>query len=429
MKPANKQLIHLILLMFVSTVGWTQSSDKLKKEQERLEARIANTKTLLGKTQTNTETSLHSLRLIENQIHYREQLLRNFDDQIRGAELTVQRKEQQIVALNERVKRLKEQYKKLLLFSYKNRGKYNKIMFIFTASSYFEARKRNAYLRRIADLQMKQFVVIQQNQKLIEEEIAAVKKEREYKLSIVGEKRKERAEIEKDRIRQKEVYQQFKAEEDVLLKQLRKEESERRNLQVKIQAAIQREIAEAEERRRKAEAEAKARESSTATSNNSANRPSATVVLKETKESAALSSSFAGNKGKLPWPVSKGTITEHFGKNAHPTLKNVYTNNGGVDISAAKNAQVRAVFEGEVTSVLNIPGAGKVVIIKHGNYRTVYSNLQDTYVTTGSKVSTQKIIGSLLAKDGQSLSVVHFEIHKVVGSTVTSLNPELWIAH
>jgi len=131
----------------------------------------------------------------------------------------------------------------------------------------------------------------------------------------------------------------------------------------------------------------------------------------------------------LPWPVDKGSVTEKFGKNPHPTLKNVTTNNRGIDISSPKNAQVRSVFEGEVTSVLNIPGAGKVVIIKHGNYRTVYSNLQDTYVKTGQKVSTKKVIGSLLSKSGQSMSVVHFEIHKVSGSNVTCLNPSLWVAH
>ena len=122
-------------------------------------------------------------------------------------------------------------------------------------------------------------------------------------------------------------------------------------------------------------------------------------------------------------------MTEGFGKNPHPTLDNVFTNNNGIDISSPKNAQVRAVFEGEVTSVLSIPGAGKVVIIKHGNYRTVYSNLQDTYVKSGSKVSTKQAIGSLLVSDGASVSVAHFEIHQVVGTLVQCLNPSLWVSH
>ncbi len=201
-------------------------------------------------------------------------------------------------------------------------------------------------------------------------------------------------------------------------------------LQEQISQAIRREIAEAEAKRKKAEeaAKAAAKENPTAATTTTSS-PAVTAAFEDTKEVEALSKSFEGNRGKLPWPVEKGTVTESFGKNAHPTLKNVYTNNRGIDISAPKNAQVRAVFEGEVTSVLNIPGAGKVIIIKHGNYRTVYTNLQETYVKIGQKVSTKKVIGSLLAKDGESMSIAHFEIHHVNGSTVTCLNPTLWVAH
>jgi murein hydrolase activator len=154
-----------------------------------------------------------------------------------------------------------------------------------------------------------------------------------------------------------------------------------------------------------------------------------TVTLAETKEAELVGNNFASNRGRLPWPVEKGNITENFGTNPHPTLKNVTTNNRGIDISAPLNSQVRAVFDGEVTSVLDIPGAGKVVIIKHGNYRTVYSNLRDTYVKAGSKVTTKKVIGSLLAKSGETMSVVHFEVHQVVGSNVTCLNPTLWVTN
>ncbi|MNE54872.1 Murein hydrolase activator EnvC precursor [compost metagenome] len=130
----------------------------------------------------------------------------------------------------------------------------------------------------------------------------------------------------------------------------------------------------------------------------------------------------------MPWPVAKGSITESYGKNAHPTLPNVFTNNNGIDIGAPKNSQVRAVFDGEVTSVLNIPGAGKVVIIKHGAYRTVYSNLQEAYVSVGDKVGSKQSIGSLLSDEEGNLSTAHFEIHQVVEGTVQRINPTLWLA-
>lgn len=429
MKNVSKVLV--VLLIGVSAIHAQDSSDKLKKEQQRLENNIANTKMLLKKTQSNKDASFNELQVIENQIYYRSQLLKNYDNQIRGAELKVEQKTSQIEEYEAKVARLKAQYKKLIVYAYKNRNKYGKLMFIFAAKSYREAMKRNNYLKRVAEIQENQFIAIAQHQDLIKEEIKQIDEEKQRKLAVVADKKKERAAIEEDRKRQEAIYREFKQEEDAILAKLKKEERDREVLRQRISAAIQREIAAAEAARKAAEAKAAAANKTTASTNKSTTTttttPKATPSFESTKESAVLNASFEGNRGKLPWPVEKGTVTESFGTNPHPTLKNVTTNNRGIDISAPKNAQVRAVFEGEVTSVLNIPGAGKVVIIKHGNYRTVYSNLQDTYVTVGQKVSTKKVIGSLLSKKDENISVAHFEIHKVVGSEVTCLNPSLWV--
>ena len=437
MNSVNK-LVAICVLLFSWTVSAQSTSEKLKNEQNRLEKKINNTRSLLDKTKNNAEASLNELRLIDNQIKYREELVMNFDNQVRTAEVKVIEKDKEIRELTEKLARLKQQYRFLLLYAYKHRNKFGKLMYIFSSDSYNEAIKRGNYLERIADIQQKQFLIIRQHQGLIKEEIEEIRKEKEYKLVVLQEKKKEKSEIERDKRKQEEVYRKFKQEENKLLAQLKEDERKKENLKQKINAAIQKEIAEAEAKRKKAEAEAaKKKTTSTAGGTTTTSKPENTsgssekkeVVFTETKESQALNKSFEGNKGKLPWPVDKGSITEGFGKNPHPTLDNVFTNNNGIDISTPKGAQVRAVFEGEVTSVLNIPGAGKVVIIKHGNYRTVYSNLQDTYVKIGSKVSTKQSIGSLLVKDGSSVSVAHFEIHQVVGTTVQCLNPSLWINH
>ena len=276
--------------------------------------------------------------------------------------------------------------------------------------------------------------MIQQNQSLIKKEIDAIEKEKKYKLSIMSEKSKEKAAIERDKVKQQEVHAKFKQEEGAIVAQLKEEERKKAVLREQINAAIKKEIAEAEAKRKREEEARRKAAAAAAAKNPTVTKPedvkeAEAIAFEETKESAKLSASFEGNKGSLPWPVDKGSITEGFGKNPHPTLSNVYTNNRGIDISSPKNAQVRCVFDGEVTSVLNIPGAGKVVIIKHGNYRTVYSNLKDTYVSVGMKVTTKKVIGSLLSKDKQNMSVAHFEIHHVVGSEVTCLNPTLWVSH
>lgn len=432
MSAVNRFII--VAFVFVTSFTFSQStSEKLKREQDRLEQKINDTKLLLSKSQSNTASSLNELKVIENQITFREQLLKNYDNQIRGAELNVQKKSAQISELSEKISGLKKQYKLLLIYAYKHRNKYGKLMYLFSSEDYYEAVKRQKYLERISEIQQKQFLVIQQNQSLIKKEIDAIEKEKKYKLSIMSEKSKEKAAIEQDRIKQQDVYAKFKQEEGTIIAQLKEEERKKAVLRDQINAAIKREIAEAEaKRKREEEARRKAAAAAAAknpTTNPESTKEAETIAFAETKESAKLSASFEGNKGKLPWPVDKGSITEGFGKNPHPTLSNVYTNNRGIDISSPKNAQVRAVFDGEVTSVLSIPGAGKVVIIKHGNYRTVYSNLKDTYVSVGTKVTTKKVIGSLLSADKQNMSVAHFEIHLVVGSDVTCLNPTLWVSH
>lgn len=425
----------VFLLIFPFTAAAQSTSEKLKSEQKRLEKKITNTKSLLNKTRSIKEKSLNELQLIENQIQFREQLVYNFDIQVRGAEMKMAQKDTEIKELQSRMKRLRLHFKRLLMYAYKHRNKFGRMMYIFSASDYHQAFKRSDYLQRIAEIQKKQFLMIRQHQGLIKEELKSIEQERQYKLKLLSEKQQEKFAIEQDKRRQEETYKKLKQEESKLTAQLREDERKKEVLKQRISSAIQKEIAEAEAKRKKAEAEAAKKKAAsapaTASKENSPgpSTPKATPVFTEPKESIALGKNFEGSKGRLPWPVDKGSITERFGKNAHPTLDNVYTNNNGIDISTPKGAQVRAVFEGEVTSVLNIPGAGKVVIIKHGNYRTVYSNLQETFVKIGSKVNTKQAIGTLLPKEDSSVSVAHFEVHVVNGTLVQCLNPSLWISH
>ena len=439
MKSASKFLVLFLALVSLNLHA-QNSSEKLRKEQDVLEQKLKNTQLLLTKTKGDKAASLNELQIINNQVRFREELVRNFDRQVRGADLSMRQKREQIRDLNKKVERLKKQYKKLVIYAYKHRSKYNKLMFIFSSDSYYEALKRNKYLGKLAEIQKKQYLIIKQHQGLINREINNVKIEKDNKLVVLGEKQKEREAILVDKRKQELVYIQFKKEETNLLAEMKQDQRRKEAISRQIDAAIKREIAAAEEKRRKEEAKAlaiaeqKAREEEARRKAEAKNTkpaetptPKTEVTLPSTNEAALVGKSFEANRGKLPWPVLKGTVTENYGKNPHPTFDNVFTNNNGIDISAVKNSTVRAVFEGEVTSVLNIPGAGKVVILKHGNYRTVYSNLQTTSVSIGDKVSTKENIGTLLVKDGNSLSVLHFEVHQVYGGNVQSLNPVIWI--
>jgi septal ring factor EnvC (AmiA/AmiB activator) len=429
----NVLLKNSVLLAIILACHFSFSqkrSDQLKVEQNKLEKKLSTTKSLLQKVQKGTETSLNELKLIENQVKNREQLVRNFDNQIRSAELTITSKDNQIVELQARLVKLKEQYKALLLYAYKHRSKSAKLMYIFTSPNYFEAIKRASYLKRLAEIQQKQFKVIVQSEKTIHKEIQQIQKEKEYKKQLLGEKIIEKQEIEKDKLVKQNALDKLRKDESTLLAELKKQERQKEELKNRIKAAIVREIAEAEAKAKK-EAERKAALAAKAKSEGvKTETPVKSDVTEfvDTKENIVVGKSFETNRGKLPWPVAKGSITEHFGRNAHPTLDNVFTNNNGIDIGTPKNAQVRSVFEGEISSILNIPGAGKVVIIKHGNYRTVYSNLQEVYVSTGDKVTSKQAIGSLLSDDEGGLSTAHFEIHQVINGTVQKINPSLWLS-
>ncbi|MES2556883.1 MAG: peptidoglycan DD-metalloendopeptidase family protein [Bacteroidota bacterium] len=411
-----------------------KKSDQLQAEQSKLEKKLSTTKNLLEKVKSGTQNSMNELKLIDNQVKFREELVQNFDNQIRGADLTISSKDSEVKALQSKLERLKAQYKKLLIYAYKHRNRYGKMMYIFSASNYFEAVKRNSYLKRIAEIQEKQFRIIKQNQGAIKTEITTIRSEKTKKERLLSEKIIEKDKILKDKEQKQKALDNLRKDEKKLMAELKKAEKQKDELKRRIKQAIEKELADAEA---KAKKEAKKTETGgskkTETNSGSSSSSGATtakkeVALTETKESIAMGKNFESNRGKLPWPVAKGTITEGYGKNPHPSMANVYTNNNGIDIGAPKNAQVRAVFEGEVTSVLNIPGAGKVVIIKHGNYRTVYSNLQDTYVSVGSKVTTKQTIGSLLPDGEGSLSTSHFEIHQVVDGALVKMNPTLWLS-
>lgn len=432
MIPAILKSSLFILLLTSTGFVWSQKkSDQLQAEQNKLEKKLSTTKSLLDKVKKGTQSSLNELKLIENQVKNRELLVRNFDNQIRSAELTISSKDSQIKELQKRLVRLKEQYKKLLIYAYKHRNKSAKMMYIFSSSNYFEAVKRTSYLKRLAEIQQKQFKVILQSEKTIHKEIKTIREEKEHKKILLQEKIIEKQQIEKDKSAKQLALEKLRKDESSLMAEMKEQERQKAELKRRIKLAIEKEIAEAEAKARK-EAEKKASLASKNTSSTSKTTTTSTatkeITFTDTKENIALGKSFESNRGKLPWPVAKGSITEGYGKNAHPTLPNVFTNNNGIDIGAPKNSQVRAVFDGEVTSVLNIPGAGKVIIIKHGAYRTVYSNLQEVYVSVGDKVSSKQAIGSLLADDEGNLSTSHFEIHQVVEGNVQRINPTLWLA-
>ena len=438
-----------LCLFFLFQSGFCQTSSKsLKKEQQQLENKISNTKKLLKQVKSSQQNSLNSLRLIDNQIKSREELVRVFDNQVRVAEVEITEKQHRITRLKKRMSNLKSQFRSMMIYSYKHRGNHRNIMFILSSQNYNEAYTRNNYLKKLAEIQKTQVAIIRQTQKVIYSDIKTINNNKQEKLGIIEEKKTEKKLIEIDRAVKQLSFNKLKLEEKNLFKQLDIAEKKKQNLKQQIANAIkleilieqkkQEEIAKkAQIKKEKARAEKLANEKKTTintdtkeeTLENKEPNNEENIVFTayaEPKESIALSKNFQLNKGLLPWPVNRGSITEKYGKNPHPTLNGVITNNNGIDITCSIGSNVRAVFGGEVSSIFNIPGAGKVIIVKHGNYRTVYSNIKDTYLKIGSKVVTKQNIGSLIQEG--NISICHFEIHQVINGITQSLNPSLWIS-
>ncbi|MDP5042056.1 MAG: peptidoglycan DD-metalloendopeptidase family protein [Crocinitomicaceae bacterium] len=433
-----KNVISIVLLLCMAPMAYAQQDqNQLKREQQKLEKRISNTKKLLNKVKNNSQASLNEIRLIENQIKSREALVNLFDNQVRSAEMKIVQKKMEIKRLRAKLTQLKQQYRKIFLYAYKHRGNYNKLMYLLASADYNEALRRNRYLKKVAAVQQKQAALIKQHQQLIFKEINQIDSEKLIKQQALEEKKQERQLIENDKSKKEKSYQKFKKEEQALIAQLKEDERKKIQLKKQIDAAIRADIAkeQAREAARQAELAKKATKaptntqgSSTTTASPKATTPPAAPKVVATPisiEGAAIGKSFEANRGRLPWPVDNGSVTERFGRNYHPTLSGVEWNNNGIDITCNRGSKVRAVFEGEVTTVFSVAGAGKVVIIKHGAYRTVYGNLSETFVGVGAKVSTKQAIGTLLNDSG--VSVCHFEVHQVVGASPVTLNPSLWI--
>ena len=413
-----KNVINLltVLFLFLTGVSFGQSkSQKLKVQQQKLEKQISNSKKLLSKVKSNSDVSYNELVLIEKQIQNREELVQIFDNQVRMSDIKILEMNREIIGLEQKLKLLVHQYRKMLLYAYKNRNNQAKAIYVLSSNSYNEAVQRNQYLKKIDDIQKRQVALIKQHQVLIKSEIKSIEEEKILKIQALDAKKLERAEIEKDKILKESIFKKYKDEENRLSAQIKSDENKRNQLKKQVDAAIKQEIYEAQKRE-----EARLRKLKENAEKNKSE------IQNLSSEGSIVGKSFLNNQGKLPWPVNNGQITEYYGKNAHPTLKGVTTVNNGIDITCNAGSAVRSVFEGTVSSVFDIPGSGMVVLIKHGNYMSVYSNLKNVSVKNGQTVSPKQTLGTLLTKG--AYSICHFEIHYISNGVPQTKNPSLWLS-
>lgn len=397
-------ILFLCLLIGSSAFAQEKESDRLKKKQAELEKKIAYTETLLKSTSDSKKNLSDNIGLLERKIDYRKDLLDNIKIQVIELENDIANLDVEIARLELEIVHQKDQLKLMIQQAYKMRNSKASLLFILSSESFNQANARMEYLDQLTKYRANQIQKITLSKQQLEAQLMELAAKKEEKSLLAQSQEVEQQRYVRDRENQKKAIEELQGKEQQLQDELKVQRDRAKKIQNEINAAINREILA----RRKKEKETPR-------------------TMAETKEIELSNKGFEDNKGRLPWPVKKGEITKGFGKQPHPVHKTVYTYNNGVDITTVKGSTVRSVYSGEVTSVIVIPGAGKAVIIAHGNYRTIYSNLAQTYVEAGDKVTAKQEIGALLV-NGSGNSEVHFEIRKITDAgDISNINPTYWL--
>jgi murein hydrolase activator len=417
-----KVLFFLICVVASLSVS-AQSSEQLKRDRDRLTDELEKLKRELNETVDNKKSTIKQLNILRAQINLREKKIDNINAEVRNLNSEITENTNTVHSLEQQLKQLREEYKAMVLFAYHNKSGYNKMMFVFAAKDFNQAYKRLKYLQEFADYRKRQAGYIEEKEKELYGRIVQLDRTKTEKRNILLEQQKEKENLSKERSSQQKVASSLSKQEGQL-------KTAQRDLQRKISAttraisvAINREIAEA---RRKAEEAARVAAAKAKAANKDAPesapvaRKTTAEVLNSTPEAAALSSSFLGNRGRLPWPVTTGIPIQGFGNNM---VDGIMIPNDGIDIRTSSGAAVRAVFEGEVTTVKDIMGTS-LVIVKHGEYFTAYSNLRSVNVREGQKISTKQNIGTVATDGATGETVVQFKLYK----GQTAVNPETWLA-
>lgn len=403
MKEHLIKSICCFLLILFSTAVYSQDKQELQQKKKELQEEIKFTNKLLEKTEKDKKLTVTHLNQLNRKISARQELVIAMQQEINYINDSIYSLESHIDDLEENLEDLKEEYALLIINANKNRSGYNRLMFIFSSEDFNQAFKRLKYLQQYAQYRQAQATEIENTKEELDAKISALEAVRESKKGLLQAQINEKSLLAQERRKQEDIIGKLQGKEENLKEQL----ADKIKAQEKLDKAIQRIIAE--EIRRAKEAAEKAGKTSKG--------------FPMTPEAQKLSESFASNKGKLPWPVQQGVIVSSFGEHPHPVLKGVLVQNNGIDISTSSSAVGRSIFDGVVSGVLVIPGEGKGIMIRHGEYLSVYTYFKDVFVSKGDKVTTKQDLGILMDGETESSSIMHLEIWK----NTDKLDPGQWI--
>jgi murein hydrolase activator len=405
----SKNIVFFLLLLGVvsSASGQSKSINDLRKQKEKTTQEIEYINHLLKETDQNTKTSINRLTMLEQKIRLQESLISNINSELTYLDSTIERSSKNLDSLNADLAMIKSRYAGMIRYARRNQDTNNQLLFLLSADDFNQAYKRFAYLKQYADYRRTQAEEISALKEKLEKLVVDLNARKSEKQLALSSKKSQSDKYAKQKADQKEYYAQLQKKEKDLRKKLEGQQKIAQRLEQAIEQSIE------EEARRIAAKNAKSAKTVKG------------AIAKATPEQKILSDDFSLNKGKLPWPLQKGLITDHFGEHPDLVLKHVIKRNSGIDITTQSGAKARAVFKGEVSKVLAIPGGNMAIILRHGSYLTVYSNLASVSVQVGQTVQTKQELGTIFTdKEDDNKTVLKFQIRY----EYDKLDPEKWIS-
>ncbi|MGB0896423.1 MAG: murein hydrolase activator EnvC family protein [Flavobacteriaceae bacterium] len=391
----------VLLITLTSAVAQSKKQRQLEQQRKTILKEIQNINALLAETKSEETSLLTKIEDVNLKIKVRRNLIQITNQQANLLTREIKSNTQQIQALETDLEARKKDYAAMVVKSYKNKATQSKLLFLLSSTDFLQAYKRYNYMKQYKRYQKNQAdSIVSKTEKLVSLNEALLL-QKEDKTRLIKENKVAQAELLKEKQQQETLIATLKKDESKYKKTIAKKQKESARIERDIETLIRKAIAEA---------------------NRKKNKTSTSKTLKLTPEAKALAANFSANKGKLPWPVSTGRVTQKFGKQRHPSIPGIYTNSSGVKILTSKNSAVKSVFNGVVSGVQVIKGANQSVYIQHGNYFTVYSNLKQLRVKKGDKVATGMPIGTI-ATNNEGKSVLRFFIF----NNSSKQNPAHWI--
>ena len=406
MKSFKHTILVFSLLLISSISVFAQGAKQKELEARRLELsrEIQQINSLLSSNQSKKKSQISQIEDLNYKLSVRENLIKVTNQQANLLTREINNNQKQITANRAELTLLKESYASMLQKAYKNKNKQSRVMFLLSSNTFKQAYKRVQYLNQYADYQKEQAEKIKVKTKDLQDANLNLLEQKEAKSKLIAENKIEQQTLQKERKEHEEIMQSIKKDLNKYTAQIKAKQKEASLIDREIDKLISEAIAASN---KKAGVKTTTKSKSFAL----------------TAEAKALAADFLGNKGKLPWPVEKGVVKLRYGKQPSPLDRNLTINSNGVRISTAKGEKVRAVFNGEVMSILKPRRSNPIVMIKHGNYITTYQNLGKIYVKTGDKVTTKQEIGEVFTNPTTGETILKFRIDK----DDKTQNPSSWI--